>query len=248
MKRIPDEILNDASTVHPAKNLYTMFGKRTLDVLLSGTAIVILSPLLGVVAVLELKYHGKPVLYHTLRPGKDGNPFKMYKFRSMTNATDKDGNLLPDKDRLTSFGKFIRKTSIDELPELFNIFKGDMSIIGPRPLLMEYMDFYSPRHKMRHAVRPGLACVRVHEKPGDTWTWADQFENDIWYIENLSFKTDVQELIAIVKKVLFPDKFRSDSTRVPFLGNETLYDVRTNKEAGLDDVVFASTNMNGAVK
>jgi len=101
---------------------------------------------------------------------------------------------------------------------------------------------------MRHAVRPGLACVRVHEKQGDTWTWADQFENDIWYIENLSFKTDVQELIAIVKKVFARDDYRAESTRVPFLGKETLYEMKSNKEAGLDNVVFGSTKMTGLTK
>lgn len=243
MKSMSDEILNDSSSVKPAKNLYTKYGKRALDVILSSGAIVILSPVLGVTAILELIYHGKPVLYHTLRPGKDGKPFKLYKFRSMTNATDKNGKLLPDKDRITNFGRFIRKTSIDELPELFCILKGDMSVIGPRPLLMEYMEYYTPRHTCRHKIRPGLACVRVKEKNGDTWTWADQFENDIWYIENLSFKTDCREFLAIIKKVVFPDKFRSEASRVPFMGKDTLYETRSSKEAGMDELVFDSISM-----
>lgn len=243
MKKISDEILNNPDSVKPAKNIYTKYVKRTLDVILSGGAIIVLSPVLGIIAILELIYHGRPVFYHTLRPGKDGKPFKLYKFRSMTNATDKSGKLFPDKDRITNFGRFIRKTSIDELPELLCILKGDMSIIGPRPLLMEYMDYYTPRHACRHKVRPGLVCVRVKEKPGDTWTWMDQFENDIWYIENLTLKTDCQELLAIIKKVIFPDKFRSEASRVPFMGGKTLYETRSNKEAGLENVVFDSVSM-----
>lgn len=246
MKSIPDELLSNPNSVRPAENLYTKYGKRTLDILLSSGAIVILSPVLGVAAILELIYHGRPVLYHTLRPGKGGKPFKLYKFRSMTNAIGRDGKLLPDKDRITKFGKMLRKTSIDELPELFSIIKGDMSIIGPRPLLMEYMRYYSPRHACRHKVRPGLVCVRVKENPGDTWTWADQFENDIWYIENLSFKTDCQELLAIIKKVVFPDKYRTEASRVPFIGEKTLYETRTNGEVGLENVVFDSVSMSNA--
>lgn len=244
MKRIPDEVLNNPNSVKPANNRYTKYGKRTLDIILSGGAIIVLSPVLVITAILELVYHGRPVLYHTIRPGKDGKPFKLYKFRSMTNATGKDGKLLPDKDRITRFGKIIRKTSIDELPELFSIIKGDMSIIGPRPLLMEYMEYYSPRHACRHKVRPGLVCVRIMEKPGDTWTWAEQFENDIWYIENLSFKTDCRELLAIIKKVVFPDKFRAEASRVPFMGMDTLYETRSNKEAGFENVMFDSVSMN----
>lgn len=243
MKPIPDEILNNPDSVKPANNLYTKFGKRTLDVILSGGAIAILSPVYGVTAILELIYHGRPILYSTVRPGKDGKQFKLYKFRSMTNDVDENGKLLPSMDRITKFGKMIRRTSIDELPELFSVLKGDMSIIGPRPLLVEYLEYYCPRHACRHKVRPGLVCVRVHEKPGDTWTWADQFENDIWYIENLSYKTDCLELIAIIKKVLFPDKFRAEASRVPFMGMNTLYETRSSKEAGLDNVVFESAAM-----
>lgn len=243
MKPIPEKILNDSSLVKPAKNLYTTYGKRTLDVILSGVAIVVLAPVLGITAILELIYHGRPVLYHTLRPGKEGKLFKLYKFRSMTNAVDKDGKLLPDKDRITKFGKLIRKTSLDELPELFSIIKGDMSIIGPRPLLKEYMEYYTPRHACRHKVKPGLVCVRIKEKQGDTWTWADQFENDIWYIENLSFKTDCQELLAIIRKVIFPDRFRTEASRVPFMGGETLYETRSNSEVGLENLVFDSVSM-----
>lgn len=243
MKTIPDEILNNPDSVRPANNLYTKLGKRVLDVILSGGALVILSPVFGVTAILELIYHGRPVLYHTLRPGKDGKPFKLYKFRSMTNDVDENGKLLPDKDRLTNFGRFIRKTSIDELPELLCILKGDMSIIGPRPLLMEYMEYYTPRHLCRHKIRPGLVCVRVKKKLGDTWTWADQFENDIWYIENLTFKTDCMELLAIIKKVVFPDKFRGEASRVPFMGRDTLYETRGSKETGLDELVFDSVSM-----
>jgi len=243
MKRISEELLNSADSVKPARNFYTRYGKRALDIVLSGGALVVLSPLLGAVTVFELKFHGKPVLYHTMRPGKNGNPFKLYKFRSMTNAAGHDGKLLPDKDRLTKFGKFIRRTSIDELPELFNILKGDMSIIGPRPLLMEYLRLYSPRHNMRHYVRPGLACAHIHKKQGDTWTWSDQFENDIWYVENLSFITDVKELIAIFREIFAADDFRTNSTRIPFMGGDTLYETRTSEEIGTNKIVFDSVSM-----
>ena len=143
------------------KTFYSVVLKRCLDILLSGIAMLLLSPLLLVVCLLELIYHGRPVVYSTKRPGKDGKLFNMYKFRSMTNERGADGYLLPDAQRLTKFGYFIRKTSIDELAGLVNILKGDMSIVGPRPLLVEYLQYYSPRHAMRHAVRPGLALQRI---------------------------------------------------------------------------------------
>lgn len=230
---VNNELLNDAGSVHPAKNLYTMFGKRILDVFLSGLAVIVLSPLFLIVCILEIVFHGRPVLYHTLRPGKDGKIFKLYKFRSMTNKTDSNGQLLPDKERLTKFGRFIRKTSIDELPELINILKGDMSIIGPRPLLIEYLEVYTPRHSMRHLVRPGLACAKIDKKPGDTWTWGDQLENDIYYIEHLSFFTDVKVFFAIIREILSADEFRAGATRVP-LTKETLFETRSLDEMNID--------------
>lgn len=198
------------------RSFYTVAVKRALDILISGFAIVILSPLLIVVSVLELIFHGRPVLYAQERPGLHGKIFKIYKFRSMTNETDEKGELLPSNQRLTRFGRWIRKLSIDELPELFCIFTGKMSIIGPRPLRVEYLPLYSKRHMMRHEARPGLACVRL--KRGETWTWRDQFENDIWYVENCSFPIDVKMLFAVVRETIHPSKYRIEATRMPFDG------------------------------
>lgn len=158
---------------------YTKYGKRVIDIVLSGIGIIIVSPVYLIILILELIFHGHPIMYFSQRPGKDEKIFSIYKFRSMTNEMDDDGNLLPEEQRLTRFGRFIRKTSLDELPQLFNILKGDMSIIGPRPLLIEYLPLYSRRHRMRHKIRPGLACFRIIDTGKNTWTWGDQFENDI---------------------------------------------------------------------
>lgn len=221
----------EPTSVHPANNFYSRYIKRFLDVVLSGMALIVLSPVFLIVSILELKLHGHPIIYKTKRPGKDGKLFEMYKFRSMTNKCGSDGYLLPPKDRLTPFGRFIRKTSIDELPELVNIFKGDMSIIGPRPLLVEYLDYYTPRHAMRHTVRPGLACFRIIPTDSTTWTWREQFENDIYYIEHISFITDVRMIIAVIKEVFKASDVRGNANRVPFLG-DNLDDTRSREEVG----------------
>ena len=171
-----------------------------------------------VICILELILHGSPVIYKTKRPGKDSKIFELYKFRSMTNAKDENGVLLPENKRITKFGLFLRRTSIDELPELLNIIRGDMSIIGPRPLLTEYLPLYSQRHAMRHSVRPGLACVRIRPSDSKTWTWREQFENDIYYIKHVSFVTDVRMIFAIIKEVIKGCDYRANDTRVPFDG------------------------------
>ena len=238
--------LYDSKSVHPATNIYSRYVKRLLDIVLSLMALVVLSPLLIIVSILELVFHGYPILYHTNRPGKNDKIFKLYKFRTMTNKCDKNGKLLPDKDRLTKFGHFIRKYSIDELPELFNILNGDMSIIGPRPLLIEYLDVYTPRHHMRNYVRPGLACAKINKKPEDTWTWGDQFENDIYYIEHLSFATDIKMLFAIIREIISADEFRAGATRVP-LTKETLFETRSLEELDIK-VNYNSIDMNGKKK
>ena len=212
-----------------SNTLYALYIKRFFDILLSGIALIGLSWLFLIVVILELIFHGRPVLYKTKRPGKDGKIISLYKFRSMTNERGEDGLLLPEEKRLTKFGLFIRKTSIDELPELLNIFRGDMSIIGPRPLLIEYLPLYSPRHAMRHAVRPGLACVRIMPSDSKTWTWGEQFENDIWYIEHLSFMTDIKMLFAVVKETIKGAEYRANDTRVPFTG-DNLYETRSKNE------------------
>ena len=141
------------------KTIYTLFVKRLLDIVLSGVAIICLSPLLIVISILELIYHGKPILFAQERPGLHGKIFKVYKFRSMNNKTDENGVLLPGEQRVTRFGKLIRRLSLDELPELFCIFTGKMSIIGPRPLLVRYLPLYTARHMLRHEMKPGLAIT-----------------------------------------------------------------------------------------
>lgn len=215
------------------KSFYSVVIKRLLDILLSGLALIVLSPLLLIVCILELIFHGRPIIYCTKRPGKGGKIFNMYKFRSMTNERGDDGHLLPEEKRLTKFGYVIRKTSIDELPGLVNIIKGDMSIIGPRPLLIEYMQYYNPRHAMRQAVRPGLTLERITKTDSKTWTWREQFENDIWYIEHISFITDVRMIFAIVKAVFKGSEYRASDTRAPFDGTN-LDETKGRDELGIE--------------
>lgn len=215
------------------KTFYSVVVKRFLDIVLSGLALIVLSPILLVVCVLELVFHGSPIIYRTKRPGKDGKIFNMYKFRSMTNERGADGLLLPEEKRLTKFGHFIRKTSIDELPGLVNILKGDMSIVGPRALLIEYLQYYNPRHAMRQAVRPGLTLERITRTDSKTWTWREQFENDIWYIEHISFITDVRMILAIVKAVFRGSEYRASDTRTPFDGTN-LDETRGRDELGIE--------------
>lgn len=222
----------------PVKSFYSVVVKRFFDIVLSFLALLVLSPVLLIVCVLELVYHGAPVFYATKRPGKDGKIIKIYKFRSMTNERDENGLLLPEDKRITKFGKIIRKLSVDELPELWSILKGDMSIIGPRPLLIEYLDYYNPRHAMRHSVRPGLACVRIQNTESKTWTWREQFENDIYYIEHISLLTDIKMIFAVIKEVFKGAEYRADDTRTPFVG-DNLDDTRSKSE--LEEVVHFSS-------
>lgn len=203
-------------------SLYTKYVKRFFDIFFSVSAILILSPIIIIVAGLELLFHGIPIFFTQERPGRNGVIFKVYKFRSMNNNKDNNGLLLPGNKRLTKFGKILRKLSLDELPQLFNILKGDMSIIGPRPLLPKYLPMYTERHKMRHAVRPGLSCRPI--KPIKTWTWNDQFENDIFYIENCSFMLDVKIIFAVARAAIIGDEFRVNDTREEFNGNNLFFD------------------------
>lgn len=223
-----------SSIPKPTNTFYSNVVKRAIDFMLSLIAVIILSPILIIVSILELIYHGSPILYKTKRPGKDGKIFGLYKFRSMTNERGADGRLLPEDQRLTNFGYFIRRTSIDELPGLFNILKGDMAVIGPRPLLIEYLDLYNPRHAMRHCVRPGLACVRIQPSDSKTWTWGEQFENDIYYIEHISLLTDIKMIIAVFMAAVKGSDSRSNDTRVPFDG-KNLDETRSKEE--LENVI-----------
>ena len=181
--------------------MYKRYFKRMLDIILSLSAIIVLSPLFIIVALLVRTNLGSPVLFKQERPGYKGEIFSMYKFRTMTNETDMYGNLLPDDVRLTSFGKFLRSTSLDELPELFNILKGDMSIVGPRPLLVQYLPLYNEKQAHRHDVKPGLTgLAQVNGR--NTLSWEDKFDYDVEYVNSVSFVNDVEIVIKTVFKVL----------------------------------------------
>lgn len=191
--------------------MYAKYFKRVLDVALSLTALIVLQPVLLVLTVLgAIKMKGNP-FFTQLRPGKDEKIFKLIKFRSMTCEKDADGNLMPDAQRLTRYGKFLRSSSLDELPELINILKGDMSIVGPRPLLIEYLPLYNEEQRRRHTVRPGLTgLAQVNGR--NAVTWEDKFRMDIDYIENVRFLRDVKILLETVKAVLRRDGITSESS------------------------------------
>ncbi len=188
--------------------MYRHFFKRLSDIVISGCGLIILSPLYLIVAVLVRVKLGSPVIFHQERPGLNEEIFTLCKFRTMTDARGADGELLPDADRLTSFGSFLRKTSLDELPELWNIFKGDMSIVGPRPLLVGYLPYYTKREQLRHSVRPGLTGL-AQVSGRNMVKWDDRLAKDVEYVENLSFLLDVKILWRTAAVV-----FKSDSVAV----------------------------------
>jgi len=180
--------------------MYKNYFKRLIDILLSLPALIILSPVILITAILVRVKLGSPVLFKQQRPGKDEKIFTMRKFRTMTDAKDGNGELLPDEIRLTKFGKFLRSSSLDELPELYNIIKGDMSIIGPRPLLVQYLPYYDELQKRRHEVRPGLTGLAQINGRNAT-TWDERFQFDIQYIDNMSFAQDVKIFFATIGTV-----------------------------------------------
>lgn len=181
--------------------MYGKVVKRLIDVIISGLSLIILSPVLLVLCILVRVKLGSPVLFTQERPGKDEKIFKLYKFRSMTDARDEKGELLPDEVRLTKFGKLLRSTSLDELPELFNILKGDMSLIGPRPLLVRYLPYYTEEERHRHDVRPGLTgLAQVNGR--NALGWEDRFSYDLQYVNKLSLGMDIKVLGMTVGKVL----------------------------------------------
>lgn len=181
--------------------MYQNFGKRLSDSILSVVALVLLSPVLLTLALVVRVKHGSPILFRQQRPGLHGKPFTLYKFRTMTDARDSDGNLLPDADRLTGFGRFLRRTSLDELPELINVLKGDMSLVGPRPLLMHYLELYSPEQARRHEVRPGITgWAQINGR--NAVSWEEKFRLDVWYVENGSLWLDLKILCLTAWKVL----------------------------------------------
>lgn len=199
---------------------YEKYSKRILDFLLALTAIVILSPFILVTAVLVRMKLGSPVIFCQKRPGKDEKIFSMYKFRSMTDEKDEDGNLLPDEVRLTGFGEKLRATSLDELPELFNILKGDMSIVGPRPLLVSYLERYNEEQKHRHDVRPGLTGL-AQVSGRNAISWEDKFAYDIKYVNHVTFWNDLKIIFLTVHSVIKRDGISSDTsaTMEEFMGS-----------------------------
>ncbi|KKF50433.1 sugar transferase [Streptococcus uberis] len=202
-------------------SLYEAFFKRILDILLSGIALFLLLPIMLFVMVLVGLNLGFPVIFKQKRPGKDGKIFNMYKFRTMTSEVDDNGNLLPDEVRLTKFGKFLRSTSLDELPELWNILKGDMSIIGPRPLLEKYLPLYSKEQNRRHEVRPGLTGY-AQANGRNALTWQEKFKMDVYYVDHITFLGDLEIILQTIKTVIKRDGISSDTTATmeEFKGNE----------------------------
>lgn len=207
--------------------MYRKFFKRFLDILLSACALIVLSLVMLIVAVLVRTKLGSPVIFCQERPGKDEKIFKMYKFRSMTDERDAEGNLLSDEVRLTKLGRILRSTSLDELPELWNIFKGDMSIVGPRPLLVKYLPLYNAEQRHRHDVRPGLTgLAQVNGR--NAITWEEKFAYDVRYVQSVSFLQDVGILALTVKKVMQREGISSGSsaTMEEFKGTEQECSVR----------------------
>ena len=195
--------------------------KRILDVVIASTALVLLSPVYALVAYKVKKNMGSPVLFRQTRPGLHGQPFAMIKFRSMKDALDAAGNPLPDSERLTPFGKMLRATSLDEMPELWNVIKGDMSIVGPRPLLMEYLPLYNSEQAKRHEVRPGITgYAQVNGR--NAISWEKKFELDTWYVNNQSLWLDFKIMLKTVKKVLAKDDISAegDVTMHKFTGSK----------------------------
>ncbi len=201
--------------------IYRRFIKRPMDFILSLIAIIVLSPILLVVAILVRTKLGSPVLFKQKRPGLNEKIFMMYKFRTMTDERDENGNLLPDSVRLTKFGRLLRSTSLDELPELFNILKGDMSIIGPRPLLVQYLPLYNNHQKRRHEVRPGLSGL-AQVSGRNAISWEDKFNLDVEYVDNVRFIEDWKIIFLTIKKVFVREGINSETaaTIEPFKGTK----------------------------
>lgn len=195
--------------------------KRSFDTVASALALVVLSPVLAAITLLALSMHGRPILFAQPRPGLHGRPFRLFKLRTMRDTRDANGRLLPDAERLTAFGRFLRATSLDELPELWNVLKGDMSLVGPRPLLMEYLDRYTPEQARRHEVRPGVTgWAQVNGR--NALSWEDKFKLDVWYVDNQSFLLDMKILALTVWQVLTRKGISAEghATMPPFMGTK----------------------------
>ena len=198
---------------------YTRYGKRALDLFFATLVLLVTLPINAIIALVTLIDVGLPLMFTQQRTGMNGKPFTIVKFRNMHNTRDENGELLPPAQRVTKWGKFVRKTSLDELLNFWSIFKGDMSIIGPRPLLPEYQARYNKRHACRLAVRPGLECP-PREPLDHVWTWQEQLDNDVWYVENVSFATDLKMCVRLVQFALDRKsaKARANTKRGTFMG------------------------------
>lgn len=195
--------------------------KQFFDILVSAFLLICLAPLMLIMSLTTMVVMGRPILFRQVRPGLHGKPFVMFKFRTMREAVDKEGVHLADAQRLTASGRFIRSTSIDELPELWNVLRGEMSLVGPRPLLMKYLRLYSPEQARRHEVRPGITgWAQVNGR--NSISWEDRFKLDVWYVDNRSFWLDLKILVLTVKKVLYQDGISADgqATVERFKGND----------------------------
>ena len=193
--------------------------KRCIDIVGAGLGLIVLSPVLAVVAVAIWVQMGRPILFRQIRPGLNGQAFSMYKFRTMSNKRDSQGNLLPDKQRLTPLGKILRKTSLDEFPELFNVLKGDMSLVGPRPLLMQYLERYTLEQARRHEVKPGITgWAQVNGR--NAISWEEKFALDVWYVENCSLWLDIKILTMTIGKVFRREGIsaQGEATMPEFMG------------------------------
>ncbi|WKK67368.1 sugar transferase [Lutimonas zeaxanthinifaciens] len=200
--------------------MYKFVLKRILDFLISMMGLLILSPLILLITILLFTANRGNPFFFQLRPGRDQKIFKIVKFRTMTNQKDNEGNLLPDDQRLTKIGKLVRKTSLDEIPQLFNVLKGDMSLIGPRPLLIEYLPLYSQFQNRRHEIRPGITgWAQVNGR--NTLSWNKKFEYDVWYVDHLSFILDIKIILMTVKKVFISEGISAEgkATMDVFRGN-----------------------------
>ena len=201
--------------------MYKHFFKRFFDFCISLIALICISPILLVVTIwLHFANKGAGAFFFQERPGKDGKIFKVIKFKTMTDERDEKGELLPDADRLTKVGRFVRSTSIDELPQLINVLKGDMALIGPRPLLVQYLPLYSPEQARRHEVRPGISgWAQCHGRNSISWT--EKFKFDVWYVDHVSFMTDLKVIFITIGKVLKRDGISEEghATMEPFTGN-----------------------------
>lgn len=196
--------------------------KRLFDFTVAALALLLLSPLLGLLALLVRLKLGSPVLFRQQRPGLHGKPFTLSKFRTMTDKRDAQGNLLPDAERLTNFGKFLRASSLDELPELWNVLKGEMSLVGPRPLLMQYLPLYTPEQARRHVVRPGITgWAQVNGR--NALTWEEKFALDVWYVDNHTFWLDLKIILLTLRKIVKRDGINQPgaATMEEFRGQES---------------------------